>query len=451
MKKHYALATASLLLTLAAASASAKVAPQEAGALGKNLTQIGAEKDGNKDGTIPAWTPRAQEGALKGEWPRDPKVDDDKPLFTITKANMAQYADKLTEGHKKLLSTYDSYKMNVYRSYRPVDWPKEIKEATVKNAGTCEIQGSDVLNNCTAGFPFPVPKTGAEVIWNHKLKWRGETVRRFNNQMIVQQNGDYQLTKIVEEVQFPYASIKNPTPITTGNGMYLQYLSQVVAPTRLAGTFILVHDKTGTGADGRAAWLYSPGLKRIRRAPTVCCDNPYEGTDGHQFYDQVDMFNGVLERYDWKLLGKKEIYIPYNSNRIAGNKTKYKDLVRPKHLNPELPRYELHRVWVVEANLKAGTSHTFKKRRFYVDEDSWTIAAVDNYDNRDQLYQFQEGHIINAPNLLSATTVPEVIYHFTAGRYFITAAWNEDQPIDATVKFNPDHFTSAAVQKRTTK
>src|SRR3546814_868226 len=203
--------------------------------------------------------------------------------------------------------------------------------------------------------------------------------------MILKQNVDYKPTKIIEDVSFPYASIKDPHAITSGNGEYMEYLSHVVAPPRLAGTYILVHDKTGTGADGRAAWLYSPGLKRIRRAPTVCCDNPYEGTDGHQFYDQVDMFNGVLERYTWKIVGKKEFYIPYDSNKIAGNKVKYKDLVRPRHLNQDLPRYELHRVWVVEANLRPGTSHTFKTRRFYIDEDGWTIAAVDDYDNRDQI------------------------------------------------------------------
>ncbi|WP_028007098.1 DUF1329 domain-containing protein [Solimonas flava] len=451
MKKQSALLTGALCLSLLAGQAAAKVTQQEADALGKDLTPIGAEKAGNKDGSIPAWEPEPQRGALSGEFPNNPKVDAEKPLFTITKANMAQYADKLSEGHKKLLSTYDTYKMIVYPSHRLVDWPKEIKDATVKNATTCEIQGTDVLNNCKMGFPFPVPKTGAEPIWNHKLKWRGEAVTRYNNQMIVQNNGDYQLTKIIEDVQFPYASIKNPQPIMSGNGEYLEYLSRVVAPPRLAGTFILVHDKTGTGADGRAAWLYSPGLKRIRRAPTVCCDNPYEGTDGHQFYDQVDMFNGVLERYTWKIVGKKEFYIPYDSNKIAGNKVKYKDLARPKHLNQDLPRYELHRVWVVEANLRPGTSHTFKTRRFYIDEDSWTIAMVDDYDNRDQLYQFQEGHIISAPNLQAATTVPEVIYHFTAGRYFITAAWNEDKPIDATVNFKPDYFTAASVQKMTTK
>ena len=450
MNKQLASVFGVLALCLAA-QASAKVSADEAAKLGGELTPVGAEKGANKDGSIPAWAPRPREGALKGMFPHDNKIDGEKPLFTITKANMAQYADKLTEGHKKLLTSFDSYKMNVYPSHRTVGWPDEIYAATKANATTCELVNTEILNNCKLGFPFPIPKSGAEPVWNHKLKWRGESVTRYNNQMIVQPNGQYQLTKLVEDVTFGYASIKNPSELKPGQGEFLKYLSKTVAPPRLAGTFILVHEKMGTGAEGRSAWLYSPGLKRIRRAPTVCCDNPYEGTDGHQFYDQVDMFNGALERYNWKLLGKKEMYIPYNSNKIAGKDTKYKDLAKPKHLNQDLPRYELHRVWIVEATIKPGTSHTFKKRRMYIDEDGWTIAAEDDYDNRDQLYQFHEGHIISAPNLMAATTVPEIIYHFTSGRYFITAAWNEDKPIDATASFKPDYFSAASVQKMTTK
>ncbi|AXQ28311.1 DUF1329 domain-containing protein [Solimonas sp. K1W22B-7] len=432
-------------------SVLAKVPAAEAAKLGQELTPVGAEKGPNKDGSIPAWTPAAQRGALKGEFPNDAKIDAEKALFTITKANMEQYAAKLTEGHKKLLKTYDSYKMNVYPSHRVVNFPEAILKATAENAVNCEMVGTDTPDNCKLGFPFPIPKTGAEPIWNHKMKWRGEAQTRFNNQMIVQPNGQFQLTKIIEDVTFGYASIKSPVPVTKNSGEFLKYLSKTVEPPRMAGTFILVHEKAGTGAEGRAAWLYSPGLKRIRRAPTVCCDNPYEGTDGHQFYDQVDMFNGVLERYNWKLVGKKEMFIPYNSNKISGNKLKYKDLAKPKHLNPDLPRYELHRVWVVEADLKQGTSHTFKKRRFYIDEDSWNIVAVDDYDKRDELYQFQEGHLIFAYNILAATTVPEVIYHFTSGRYFVTAAFNEDKPNDVSVSFKDDYFSASSVQKMTTK
>jgi hypothetical protein len=338
--------------------------------------------------------------------------------------------------------------MNVYPSHRVVTWPQEILDATVANAATCELAGVDQPANCRLGLPFPIPQSGAEVIWNHKLKWRGETVLRFNNQLIVRPNGQFQLTKLVEDVRFEYASIRRPSALTAASGEFLKYLSRTVAPPRMAGTVILVHDKAGVGNDGRAAWLYSPGTRRIRRAPTICCDNPYEGTDGHQFYDQVDMFNGTQERYGWKLAGRQEVYIPYDSNRISGPAAKFSDLAKPAHLNPALARYELHRVWIVEASLRPGTRHAIKTRRFYVDEDSWNIVAADNYDSRDQLFQFQEGHYGFDYNNLSGSTVPEVIYHFDSGRYFITAAFNEDKPYDFSVDFDDAHFTDDAVVSR---
>ena len=449
--KNLSLALGAIALSLAAQQAAAKVGADEAAKLGATLTPVGAEKAGNKDGSIPEWKPAAQKGSLEGEFPMDPVIAAEKSTFTISKANLDKYKDKLTEGHKYLLKSYDTYKMNVYPTHRMVSWPQPIYDATKANATTCELSGTDILDGCKLGFPFPIPKNGAEPVWNHKLKWRGEAVSRFNNQMIVQPNGDFQLTKIIEDVQFSYASIKNPVPLTKTSGEFLKYLSRTVAPPRLAGTFILVHEKAGLGNDGRAAWLYSPGIKRIRRAPTVCCDNPYEGTDGHQFYDQVDIFNGALERYNWKLVGKKEMYIPYSSYKLAGPMTKYKDLAKPKHLNADLPRYELHRVWVVEATIKPGTSHTFAKRVMYVDEDSWNLVAADNYDSRGNLYQFQEGHFVFGSNIQAGSTVPEIIYHFTSGRYFVTAAFNEDKPFDLTKTFSKDYFSAAAVQKMSTK
>jgi len=451
MRTRLALRVATLGLALIAVPAFARVTPEEAAKLGTELTPVGAEPGANADGSIPAWSPVAQHGELSGEYSADAAVDAEKPTFTITKANMAQYDKFLTAGHKKLLNAYDSYKMIVYPSHRDVAWPAEVLAATRQNATTATLTGTDVVEGAKLGFPFPIAKSGAEVIWNHKLKWRGENVRRYNNQLIVQPTGQFQLTKIVEDVKFYYASIKNPQPLTKTENMFIKYLSQTLAPPRMAGTFILVHEKGGTGNEGRAAWLYSPGIRRIRRAPTVCCDNPYEGTDGHQFYDQVDLFNGVLERYNWKLVGKKEIFTGYHGNKLAGPKVKFKDVAKGKHLNQDLARYEKHRVWVVEATLKPGTNHTFKKRVFYVDEDGWNIVAVDCYDSRDQLYQFQEGHYVVAPNILTGGTVPELIYHFNSGRYFITAAANEDKPNDFSVNFDDGYFEAASVQKRTTK
>lgn len=450
--RNITFALAAGALSAFANPAISAVSAEEAKKLGTELTPVGANPDGNAEGTIPKWTPQTQKGPISGEYPSDPKIDAEEPLFTITASNMDQYADKLSEGHKLLLKRFpDSYKMNVYPTHRIVNWPEEIMAATKENATKCEFRGPDDITNCSVGFPFPIPQTGAEVLWNHKLKWRGNAARRFNNQMIVQSDGGFQFTKIVEDVSFSYANLKEPIPIAGDEGEYLRYLSETVAPVRLAGTFILVHEKVGTGASGRSAWLYSPGLRRIRRAPSVCCDNPYEGTDGHQFYDQVDMFNGVKERFNWKLLGKKEMYVPYNAHKISGPDTAYNDLAAPRHLNQDLPRYELHRVWVVEAENKADLRHTFGKKMFYVDEDSWNVVVIDNYDQRGDLMQLQEGHLIFGQNILATATSPEVIYHFNTGRYFLTALANEDRPIDSSVTYDNSFFTASSVQRATSR
>jgi hypothetical protein len=445
------LLTAALACGLVVPQAQAKVSAAEAAKLGNELTPIGSEKAANKDGTIPAWTPAAARGSLKGEYPSDPAIDGEKPLLTITQANYQQYKDKLAEGYKELFRRYSDYKMNVYPSHRVVSFPDFIYKATAQNAVTCELIGTDSPDNCKQGFTFPIPKSGAEVIWNHRVRYRGDAARRYNNQMIVQTDGSFQQTKIIEEAKFYYATQYNPIPLTKNSGLFIKYFSQTLAPPRLAGTMILVHERAGVGNEGRAAWIYSPGLKRIRRAPTICCDGPYEGTDGHQFYDQVDMFNGVMERFDWKLLGKREMYIPYNSNLIGGQSIKYKDLAKPKHLNQNLPRYELHRVWVVESDLRPGTNHTFHKRMLYLDEDSWYPANIDDYDARNELFQFQEGHTAFAYNVQTVGGSPEVIYHFDSGRYFVTAMANEDRPNDFSIKLDDAYFEPDSVQKRSTK
>ncbi|MGQ0622950.1 MAG: DUF1329 domain-containing protein [Panacagrimonas sp.] len=446
------LATGAFALALAVStgSALAKVSPEEAAKLGKDLTPIGAEKAGNKDGSIPAWTPAPQKGKLSGEYAADAAIEAEKPIYTITQANAAQYLDKLSGGHKYLLKTFPaSYKLNVYKSHRDVAWPDFIYKSTAENAVGCSLVGVDNPDNCKQGFPYPIPQSGAEPIWNHRIKWRGNNVKRSNDQMIVQPDGTFALAQLVEDVQFDYANEKTPVTLTKDAGKFLKYFSRIVSPPRTAGTMILVHESGGTGEAGRAAWLYSPALKRIRRAPAVCCDNPYEGTDGNQFYDQVDMFNGVLERYTWKLVGKREMIVPYDSFKIS--RSKYAELAKPKHMNTDLPHYEQHRVWVVEATLNPGTSHTFAKRVFYIDEDSWHIVMVDLYDARGGLFRFQEGHHIPQRNVQTVFSVPEVIYHFDSGRYFLTAMSAEGKANDYELVYPGNFFDADAVQKRATK
>lgn len=486
---------------------SAKVSADEAARLGGELTPVGATKAANDSGEIPIWTngsmfdatqkaltPQkleelrtkfeeiraadpapfdklltyvdnfsleqydeisAQVDAIIAKLPPDLKklAQDqrkqsggaEKPKLIITKANMAQHADKLTEGQKALFAKYPSYKMIVYPTVRTAFFPDEIYAATKANATSATLTGTDNVEGAKLGFPFPIPKSGAEVIWNHKLKFRGSAAKRYNNQAIVKPDGEYQITKLVEDVKFKYANLKDQDE--GGVKLLAYYLSEVVDPPRVAGQITLVHETAG-GGETRSAWIYNPDLGRVNRAPDVSYDNPYIGTDGEQFTDQVDVFNGALDKYDWKLVGKTEKYIPYNSYLINTPLIKYKDIIRPGHINQNLARYELHRVWVVEGTVRPGQRHQLKKRRFYVDEDSWSIAAVDGYDERDQLWKVQEAQLITAPFVPTVTGVPELIYDLQSGRYFITALVNEDSITDFAIDYKDSFFKPGALQRK---
>ena len=97
MLKKYVPALVATIAGLAiGAPAMAAVSAAEAAKLGAELTPLGAVKAGNADGSIPAWegglTSAAQAGFPNyrpGQHHPDPYASD-KPLYTVTSANMAQ-------------------------------------------------------------------------------------------------------------------------------------------------------------------------------------------------------------------------------------------------------------------------------------------------------------------------------------------------------------------------
>jgi hypothetical protein len=399
------------------------------------------------NGLLMKYMPSYVKGFLDYKVPGNSGVlDSIKPLYVITKANLSQYEKLLSEGHKALFKTYPDYKMIVFPSYRNAFFPDEIIKATVANASSATLTGTDEIKGAKLGFPFPIPQTGAEPLWNHKLKFRGSAVKRFNNQAIVKPDGTYKISKLIEDVKFKYANLKEPAEMQTG-GLFAYYMQEVLSPPRAAGQVILVHETAGNPGLTRNAWIFSPGIARVNRAPDVGYDNPSIGSDGEQFNDQIDVFNGALDRYDWKLVGKKEILIPYNSWMLNSPTFKYKDIIRPGHINQDLARYELHRVWVVEASLRSGQRHRFGKRRFYLDEDSWAIAVVDCYDARGELWKVQEAHLLTIPFIPTVSGVPEAIYDLQSKRYFLTTLTNEDAISDFEVKYDDAIFTPSALQK----
>ncbi|KIH76681.1 Protein of unknown function [Geoalkalibacter ferrihydriticus] len=442
-----------LFLVLGVASfASAQLLPEEIARLGNDLTPLGAEKAGNADGTIPPWTggltaPPA--GYQKGDHHPDPFADD-AILFTITAENMGQHADKLTVGHKAMLETYPSFHMNVYPTRRSAAVPQRIYEATREVAATARlVNDGDGVAGAVVGIPFPIPKSGIEVIWNHLLRFRGEAAQRRIAQAAVTRGGNYTLVQFKEEYFLLYAK-EGITEEELGNRI-LFFKQEVTAPARLAGEILLVHETLDQVREPRSAWVYNPGQRRVRRAPNVAYDNPGTASDGIRTNDQFDMFNGATDRYNWELVGKKEIYVPYNSYKLHSNRLKYSDILTPLHVNPEHLRYELHRVWVVDATLKDGARHLYKRRTFYVDEDSWQILAVDIYDNRDQLWRVSEGHVINYYEVPTLWTTLEVHTDLQSGRYLAVGLNNESTMFNFDVRPSLSDFAPGALRRGGTR
>jgi len=377
---------AALIAAAGTLAAHAAVSPDEAKALGGNLTAVGAEKAGNKDGSIPAYsggltTPPA--GYKSGDGIRPNPFAAEKPRFTIDAKNMAQHAGSLTEGTKALLQKFPTFRADVYPTHRSVAFPKFVTDNTVKNAVKAKtLNEGRSIEGAHAGFPFPIPKTGNEAMWNHLVRFNGPAYEAKYRNLNVDANGRVALATEGNSTQeYPFWDNSRTSAET-----YWRLKLQYTAPARRAGEALLLVDPLDIGTKDRRAWAYLPGQRRVKVAPDLSHDTPNPGTAGATTFDDTFIFNGSMERFDFKLVGKKEMLVPYNAY-AAVYQAKQDDLFKPNHLNPDLVRWEMHRVWVVEATLKEGKRHVYSKRTFYLDEDSWAALASDEYDARGQLWR----------------------------------------------------------------
>lgn len=422
MKPH-TLACAAVMfaaLTLAA-SAHAGVSAEEAARLkeGGDLTPMGAEKAGNKDGTIPAWTgglTTPTPGFENGGRRPDPFAGE-KPILQITAKNMAQYAGKLTEGVKAMLQKYpDSYRLDVYPTHRAAAAPQWVYDDTFKNATRVTLAESDagpMPKDAFGGIPFPIPKNGAEVMLNHKQRWRGASwVKEANNWQVTSDGKRVLLSDVTQENDAPYYF--KDTPADQFNGQYWMTRVSTHGPAIRAGEAIIGHQNIDEAKTN--SWVYLVGQRRVRKLPNSCCDTPTPAAAGMITFDEFEVFLGQMDRFDWKLLGKKEMYIPYNTNRIL-TATKDSDILGERHLNPDYVRWELHRVWVVEATLKPGKRHTSTKSVYYVDEDSWLAVLADRYDAKDQLWRMVYASPIAMPDVPGEIAFGSGVYDLLAGSY----------------------------------
>ncbi|NKF21397.1 DUF1329 domain-containing protein [Solimonas marina] len=417
----------------AAAHAGEAASPKavDAAALGgTQLTPYGAEVAGNRDGTIPAWN-----GGLTAAPPCfaashgrycDPYADD-RPLYTITAANADEYAALLSPGQRALLAAYpETFRMRVFPTRRSFSNPPAVYAASARNAPVAVLD-DDTLKHAATGVPFPIPATGAEVLWNHRLRWRPLVTDRVSTQFTVAADGGASSTRQHELVHFDYGA--PDYDLRKARGILLRRMQWIEQPAHLGGVGVLLIDAADPDAFAKRCWQVDPGDRVAQHVPSLAFDMPAIGSEGLRTNDQLDTYFGPLNRYQLELVGKREMIVPANSYALHDAAMSYSTLIGPHHLNPDLTRYELRRVWVVDAKVRPGVAHRYPHRRFYVDEDGWQLRIVDVYDARDRLWQVQEAHTLMAYDRQFELPVAQTVYDLQSSRYLVYGLNNEETEV----------------------
>ena len=448
MMKHTLLISAVLLPCLALAAVSEEKAAQ----LGQSLTPIGAEKAGNADGTIPAWEGGQTElpaGYEEGKKHVNPFAEDEM-LFEITAQNMEQYKDQLSQGQIALFKQFpDSYRMKVYPTRRSAVFPEWLYEATKKNATRVNLtENGSGFTGTVRGFPFPIPQNGREAMWNHMARYFTTGLKGYVNHAVTTRGGDYVVERAKYEIAFHY---NHPdTTLENFNNKNLYVLRKIVSPPSKAGDANLLHVPMDRSKGDTVVYQYNPGQRKVIRIGEVGYDNPAQ--DGLITHDQIDMFNGPMDRYQFKLLGKREMYVPYNTYDLYSDNLKYEDLIKPGHINQDHVRHELHRMWVVEATRLPNVSHIYSKRIFYIDEDSWLILLQDIYDDRGEFWRTSITHAITYYNIPLVANPVQVHYDLQSRRYVILNMTNEEEePIEYDWHKPPSYFSTGKLRQFATQ
>jgi len=437
----------------AAGPSSALVSGQEAAELKSRLTPVGAERAGNADGTIPAWTggSTSAPGYVSGA-PRPDPFAADKPLFSITARNFHDYEDKLPEGAKALFAKYPGYRMDIYPAHRSAAAPDWVYENIFRNATRAHAAPEGIaygVEGAVGGIPFPIPHNGFEAMWNHLLAFWGTARELTVSTYIVPSGGAVEKASTYKETaDFPYY-YPGATVDSLGD-YYFKTLHLAVAPAARAGEAYLNWQPINIRRKPFAAWRLLPGEHRVRKAPGISYDVPDADAAGFISLDEYYIFFGGLDRYNFKLLGKKEMYVPYNNNRLYGRPVN--EVLGRDHANPDSLRYELHRVWVVDGTLTPGAHDIVAHRRLYLDEDSWMAVYSDSWDEAGRLWKFGQATMYLMPDVPAIIVGSQFVYDLQLGGYAFGFAFNGEPsaykitaPHPAAL-FTPDSLSARSVR-----
>ncbi|OXI33529.1 DUF1329 domain-containing protein [Burkholderia aenigmatica] len=422
-----------------------------------DLTPEGGDRAASADGTVPAYAGRqsAEPGWEFGKYRGDFwKHRNEKPLYSIDASNVDKYADRLSPGQVQLVKQKKGYRMEVYPSHRECQLPDAVAQNSKANltAAKLDSTGQMVQTAILPGVPFPQPKTGAEAILNYLLRYRGEGLEWASVVTTVSPRpggGDWIDAISSASEYFPTGKAGKTTPDNVDQFSQGTFFA-MNSPAALAGQAFVQRQYFNKDAE---TFYYFPGQRRVRRMPAYTHDAPAIGFENQYLIDEANMFFGSIDRFNWKLVGKKEMIVPYNAFGMYKFNSKLHDVLTPNGIAAENRRYEVHRVWVVEATVKPSARHVASKKVFYLDEDSWLALVGDDYDAQGKLWKVRESYPIPVWELGGACdNEPFAQYDLNNGRY-VTDQTTIGQGKDirwyqkiSDPRFNSDFYTAESLR-----
>lgn len=418
---------------------------RDARRLQRDLTPVGAERVGNRDGSIPAWRADQLDDAGHARWMQT--ISDEEPQFHIRHSNLESYRDRLSAGVQALFERYpDTFSIPVYKTHRTARQPQWTLDNTHRNVTDARMSdtGDEVLQ-AWAGIPFPLPESPQQIMWNHQLRWKGVLLKLHLYESAVHPGGvQVPLETMIETWAAFYDRQRQ---LSLGDWRVTYYFSRILGPAKLAGGGLLIHESLQPRQHPRQSWVYLPGERRMRRSPVLGYDSPIFNSEGMRVADEIDIFNGALDRYDWKLLGKRELFIPYNNQKMRYNRCDDASALDSGHLKPYTMRFEKHRVWVVEATLKPGMKHLYPRRTFYIDEDTWSIALADIYDKTGALWRSTMRFAAYYEAMPGMFTALDAYHDLKAGAYFLQCSAGLDTSFSQEAPA-PGYFAPVNIRQR---
>nr|WP_069267838.1 DUF1329 domain-containing protein [Paraburkholderia nodosa] len=432
------------IATLTVAISYAHAAPTE-------LTQFGAEIAASKDGLIPAYTGGIKDipsgfKADSGKWVNP--FASEQPILEITAQNYQQYSDKMNAGAIELFKRYPNYRMNVYPTHRSASFPDWYLKNSEQNSETAKLEKNGLsVVGAFGGKPFPVPKSGLEALWDWEMRYGGTAQSNRTKIWLVDSSGTPILVSQIKADQYyPYYDTSHEDEFKKKGGaaIWYQIYNDYAAPARMIGATSLFWMPMDMADHDEETWEYNPGQRRVRVAPDLAYDTPEPSYSGAITMDDIFLFFGKMDRWNAKLVGKKEMYIPYNDYKQTYEIPSSK-ILTPHFVNPDYGRWELHRVWVVELTLKPGARHVYSKKVLYMDEDGGG-GMMDAYDQSGKLYRTGFETTVPAYDYKIPYSLPNWFYDFQSGVYIFGNHASESPGVFFNVKFNESYFTPEHMQ-----